>query len=272
MGYPPAWNPYSGAVGVTHDRVSNPPRIEAQSGRCLKNGLSRVGGLSQIHYLLTDLYLSTIYFFPEVIRRSKSRGIRTGLVAGAMLSIAVLAGCSSGTKEQRAQTADSTGAQTKEDVNADPPETVEQAADTTHRFIKRILNASPREVAKILGNPDSGIKPTRDCVYLPSCSEATYRNKRYGVHYYNNALKSIIITHFPVYNKHVVRYLGFPEWEPSIANKSVIEWRGKLNKAKNSTGPLIPVPGIITITVTPHRAGFPGLVILEVEAGYNGKF
>src|SRR5438552_1292777 len=61
-----------------------------------------------------------------------------------------------------------------------------QSVDTSGSFVRKLLNSSPKEVAKILGEPDTKIKSSSDCDYLPACNETSYQNKKYEVLYYNN--------------------------------------------------------------------------------------
>jgi hypothetical protein len=146
-----------------------------------------------------------------------------------------------------------------------------ETVDTSGYFIKGILNSSPKEVAKVLGEPDAKIKPSKDCDYLPSCNETTYQNEKYEVLYYNNKLKWIEINDVEIFNKSAIQFVGFPAFEPTFANKFMIHWRSAATRG-TATGPLIPINGIRQVSVLPADRNRKGYIIVEVETDYNQKF
>jgi len=143
--------------------------------------------------------------------------------------------------------------------------------DTSDYFIKSILNCSPKEVSKILGVPDTKIKASEDCDYLPSCNETTYQNGKYDVLYYNNKLKYIEIENVDIFNANAIQYIGFPACEPTFANKYMIHWRSAATRG-TATGPLIPIKGIRQVAVLPADGNRKGYMIVAVETDYDNKF
>jgi hypothetical protein len=150
-----------------------------------------------------------------------------------------------------------------------PSNIVNKTVDTSGSFIKSILNRSPKEVAEVLGNPDTEIKKSKDCDYLPSCEATTYQNGKYEVLYYNNKLKWILIYQKGLFNKDAIRYLGFPNWEPTFINTNpdigIISWRSFKEKG-TATGPLIPVDGLLEINAVPKY------IVITVDAYYDKEF
>jgi hypothetical protein len=170
-----------------------------------------------------------------------------------------------------------TGEKTQTTNDTTPSTT--QTVDTSGSFIKKLLNGSPKEVAKILGEPDIKIKPSKDCDYLPNCNETSYQNKKYEVLYYNNKLKWIEINNIDIFNKNAIQYVGFPASDPTFENKFMIHWRSAATRG-TATGPLIPVKGIRQISVLPGDESTllpagnnsKGYMIVTVETNYNNRF
>ncbi|HTH55744.1 MAG TPA: hypothetical protein VL728_06830, partial [Cyclobacteriaceae bacterium] len=128
-----------------------------------------------------------------------------------------------------------------------------QPIDTTYFFIRRILNASPREVALKLGNPDQQLAISRDCVIenpAGTCVQGTYQHEKYFVEYSRNKLKWIEIERFKPFDEDVIQRLGFQNLTPTFSGKQVISWRGQKFKGNASNGPLLSIPGIIEISVS----------------------
>ena len=158
-----------------------------------------------------------------------------------------------------------TGEKKKTDETSQGPQTTKQI-DTSGYFIASILNCSPKEVAKQLGDPDGKIKPSNDCDYLPSCNEATYHNGKYEVLYYKNKLKWITINQKGLFNKNVICYFGFPSCVPTFSNPPyTIGWRNSETKG-TATGPLIPIKGLREV------CAFPDYILITVETNYDMKF
>jgi hypothetical protein len=146
------------------------------------------------------------------------------------------------------------------------------AADTSHYFIKKLLNCSPKDVAAKLGKPDGEIKVSKDCDYLPDgCKDATYQNGKYEVTYFKNMLKSIVINGIDNFNKEMIQYVGFPSCEPTLENKFMIHWRNADTRG-TATGPLIPIKGIREVCVLPADGNKKGYMMVLVESDYNGRF
>jgi hypothetical protein len=184
------------------------------------------------------------------------------LVAGAV----ALTSCGSGNK----------GTDEKEKkVNQDSLTTAKnekRKQDTSLYFVKKILNASPVEVANFLGKPDNGINKSDDCDYLPNCEEAFYQNGKYDVLYYNNMLKSIYIKNVNGlrYNEDCIEYLNFPKINPTIKNEFNIGYK---------------VEGLKNLQFQPpvEKQKFQelkdedknwevGYIIIDVEVNYNKRF
>ena len=143
---------------------------------------------------------------------------------------------------------------------------IDEQIDTSGYFIASILNSTPKEVAKLLGEPDGGIKPSNDCLYLPSCYEATYQNNKYEVLYYKNKLKWLYIGEAGHMNKDAISYAGFPSCVPTFSNPPhIISWRSNETKG-TATGPLLPIKGLREFTV------FPDYLFITVETNHNSKF
>ena len=151
---------------------------------------------------------------------------------------------------------------------------VDQTVDTSHYFIKSILNSSPKEVAKKLGDPDGKIKPSADCDYLPNCNEATYQNDKYEVLYYNNKLKWIQIN-IPeeIFNEHAIEYIGFPHRVPTFTNEDGIYWRSPAHRG-TAEGPMVQINGIREIDVFAPTSlnQYKGYILATVDANYKKKF
>lgn len=123
-----------------------------------------------------------------------------------------------------------------------------------------------KEVAKQLGEPDDGIKPSNDCDYLPSCYEATYQNRKYEVLYYKNKLKWLYISEAGRMSKDAISYIGFQSCVPTFSNPPhIISWRSFETKG-TATGPLLPIKGLREFTV------FPDYLYILVETNYDSKF
>src|SRR5437868_958670 len=101
------------------------------------------------------------------------------------LSISMLISCSSSENKSPSTKNETTALQTKST----------ESKDTSFYFVKRLLNASPKEVEKQLGKPDKKIETTKDCfdMDMPKCQVATYQGEKFEVAYYNNRLKDIEI-------------------------------------------------------------------------------
>jgi hypothetical protein len=189
------------------------------------------------------------------------------LLYNGALTLGIILATSCSQTEEKKKATDETSTQTN------------QTIDTSGYFIKGLLNGSPKDVAKVLGEPDVKIKASKDCDYLPSCNETTYQNKKYEVLYYNNKLKWIEINNIDIFNKNAIQYVGFPASEPTFANKFMIHWRSAATIG-TATGPLIPVKGIRQIsalpvdenTLLPAGNNNKGYMIVEVETDYNNKF
>ena len=150
-------------------------------------------------------------------------------------------------------------------VNSQMPQTTEQI-DTSGNFIASILNCSPKEVAKQLGEPDYKIKPSNNCGYLPSCNETNYQNGKYEAFYYKNKLKSLTINQKGLVNKNAICYIGFPNCVPTFSNPpKYIGWRNSEEKG-TAIGPIIPIKGIREIFA------WPDFMVIEVEANFDKKF
>ena len=65
--------------------------------------------------------------------------------------------------------------------------------DTTFYFVKRLLNASPADVAAVLGQPDKALRTTTDCVYLERCTTGSYRNEAFDIEYSDGRAKTLTI-------------------------------------------------------------------------------
>jgi hypothetical protein len=186
-----------------------------------------------------------------------------------LLSILIVAGmvtfisCGSSKKEQEAKEKtkqDSINAAKKVKKEADSLATAKnekKKQDTSFYFIKRILNASPVEVGKIIGKTDNGINKSDDCENLPYCEEAFYQNEKYDVLYYNNMLKFISIKGINnlEYNENCIRYLNFPIEPASVINNVNIRW--------NNT-----YEGINAIIFYPSTH----IISVEVNGNYNKRF
>lgn len=145
---------------------------------------------------------------------------------------------------------------------------ISEQIDTSEYFIVSLLNCSPIEVAKQLGDPDEKIKPSNDCDYLPSCYEANYKNGIYNVLYYNNKLKWIVVNVKGLYilDNSAICYVGFPSCVPTFSNPPYgIWWRNSETKG-TATGPLIPIKGIRQV------CAFPKYILITVETNYDKKF
>lgn len=142
--------------------------------------------------------------------------------------------------------------------------------------LRSILNCSPSEVAKLLGNPDGSIKQSKDCDYLPSCSAAEYQNGKYEALFYNNMLKWICITEAGIFKKNALQYVGFPSCKPTFADKENKIWQSKETRYPASTGPSIPIEGIRGIYVFPPNPkaspAHKGYILITVETNYNKKY
>jgi hypothetical protein len=147
--------------------------------------------------------------------------------------------------------------------------------DTAYFFVRTILNASPKQVAKKLGNPDQPLESSNDCVVDNStgvCSQGFYQNRKYYVEYSNDRLKYLEMPKYESFDNNLIQELGFPKSEPTFAGPQFIKWSGPLDKlGKKSTGPLIPIPGIILISVF-HDSADGNLVHIYVENNYNKRF
>ena len=160
----------------------------------------------------------------------------------------------------------STSDQSKSTADTTPITIANVTVDTSGYFIKDILNCSPKEVAKILGKPDTKIVASSiNYCDLPSCNHITYQNGKYDVLYSNNKLKWIVINQNGLFNKNAVSYFGFKGCEPTLANDIGIWWRGPA-ASNTATGPLIQVKGIREI------CAFPDYVVIDVETNYDKKF
>jgi hypothetical protein len=138
--------------------------------------------------------------------------------------------------------------------------------NTSEHFVKNILNCSPKEVSKVLGEPEDKIKVTKDCDYLPSCNSATYQNGKYEVLYYKNKLKWITINQKGLFDDNAMQYIGFQKCEPTFSNPPYgIWWRNSETKG-TATGPLLQIKGLREI------AAFPNYILITVETNYDKKF
>lgn len=158
------------------------------------------------------------------------------------------------------------GPQSKTETKAE-----QQSVDSTYFFIRTILNGSPKEVVKWLGPPDQPIKTTTDC-YLDDgpCQIASYQHELYFVQYNNDKLKYLECVAFPSFDHTTIQLLGFPKWEPTWESKQMLAWRTPSPKFTKSTGPFIPISGIIEISV--FRSDKGSLLHVEVEASHDSKF
>lgn len=153
-----------------------------------------------------------------------------------------------------------------EDSIDETPKQTQETIDTSGYFIKGLLNSSPKEVAKVLGDPDGKIKASKDCDYLPSCNETTYQNGKYEVLYYKNKLKWITINQKGLFNKNAIRYAGFQSCEPTFSDPLVgYDWRNSETRG-TATGPLIPIKGLRQV------CAFPDYILITVETDYDKKF
>ena len=157
------------------------------------------------------------------------------------------------------------GQKAKSSTDSTTINVAKESVDTSGYIIRRILNCSPDEVAKQLGKPDKEIKASKDCDYLPSCNETTYKNDKYEVLYYNNRLKWIQINQTGLDNKNAICYVGFQSCEPTFTSNVGIWWRSLATKG-TATGPLIPIKGIREI------CAFTDYMLISVETDYNKKF
>jgi len=150
---------------------------------------------------------------------------------------------------------------------------IQISVDTSWYFIKKLLNSSPKEVAKILGEPDNGIKATKDLpAFLSSGMGATYQNGKYDIVFYKNKLKylyldgTIGLDKIP-FNKTAISYIGFEQSEPTFINPElIIAWRSA-ETSGTATGQILSIVGIREIYL--HSNGSLGI---EIEKQYNDKF
>src|SRR5258708_719435 len=104
-----------------------------------------------------------------------------------------------------------------------------EVIDTTYFFVRRILNASPKEVASKLGSPDQPLTNSRDCVIenaVGTCVQGMYQGEKYFVEYSHNRLKWVEIERFQWFDEDVIQRLGFPKLTPTFSGSEVISWRG----------------------------------------------
>ena len=161
---------------------------------------------------------------------------------------------------------------TSNSTSSTPATKTTKLVDTSGLFIRKLLNSSPQEVAKYIGKPDTKIKPSTDCDYLPACNEASYQNKKYEVLYYNNKLKWIEINNIDVFNETAIQYVGFPASEPTFANKFMIHWRSAATRG-TATGPLFqwkayvrfPLCLTMQIPLSPLVTIIKGILLLKLK-------
>jgi hypothetical protein len=134
-----------------------------------------------------------------------------------------------------------------------------KVVDTTFYFIKRLLNASPIEVEKVLGKPDSEIQATNDCVSLPNCSIGQYHNGKYEFEYLNDRVKcvTIYLNGDKSYNENFLNMLNFTS-EPYISNNVCIRWRN--------------IKGISDIAIFGDPPRGIDYALIQVEENYNYRF
>ena len=133
--------------------------------------------------------------------------------------------------------------------------------DTGFFFIKRLLNASPEEVAKIIGNPDEKIEETDDCTEeFSPCNNASYHGGGLSVLYYKNKLK--FLTYFDhsglQYNQDIIEHLGFPSALPTSVNQACLSWEN--------------YEGIKIINVFSGEQNTVNYISIQVDKNYNKKF
>lgn len=128
--------------------------------------------------------------------------------------------------------------------------------DTSNFFIRRILNCSPKEVSLKLGDSDDGIKKSKDCDNLSSCSEATYKNGEFEVLYHNSKLKWVQFNEIGILDERAIEYIGFGKLTPSqIADNDMgIWWRG--------------IKGLEDVCAFPKS----GYILIRVKEDYDKKF
>jgi len=145
---------------------------------------------------------------------------------------------------------------------------IAQASDADKEsltFVRSILNSSPQEVQLKLGLPDKDLNTTKDCDYLPDCSEATYKSGKFEALFYNNRLKWIQVNNNKMFDKNGLKIIGFSASPPTFESKFVHSWRSSVRQG-SAKGPLIPVAGIREIDV------FPDYMLITVDASYDKRF
>jgi len=142
--------------------------------------------------------------------------------------------------------------------------TTTATVDTSGYFIKRILNCSPKEVAKYIGKPDNRLKPTNNCTYIKdNCTTTTYQNGKYKCYYYHNILKMFEIKgSFPFDDKSII-LVGLPFSQPTFKSSDQIWWG---NKREANEGPIY-IKGIKSVNLSPD-----GEMIICVEKDFDKKF
>ena len=107
---------------------------------------------------------------------------------------------------------------------------------------------------------------------MTSCIEATYQKGLFQILYFKNKAKYVYFQQTDLFTKDAIKYLGFPDWKPTIENLNIISWRGSSFIGNRGIGKLLPIKGINNISVYPANSGYKGYVVIEIDNNFNSKF
>jgi hypothetical protein len=140
-------------------------------------------------------------------------------------------------------------------------------------FIRKILNASPAEVEKVLGKPDELDSAASDCAELPAgCTRAFYKNRKFEVLYYKNRLKWMQVN--GRFDKGALQQIGFspvpPTWEHNKFGS--VAWLSAADRG-TATGPPITIPGMMGVQAFRHpTVEDRNYMLIRIRADYDKRY